>query len=242
MNNNLKFYEWLGGLIDADGGFYVSKPSEKQKSYGSIEITMHSKEIQTLYLIKTYCQGQVTPRIGVNAVRWRLHKREPLIELLNKISGNIHVERRQIQFKKICQLYNIEYKTPNVLTYDNAWFSGFFSGEGSIYVNKTNFMAVLSVSQKENNILKEIQHIYKGNIHFDISWNGWIWQCNNFNCDYILNYFQNNPLYNPYKQAKIRGFKRFLFFKRNNYHLDSTKKKRLLHYINLLNTINNRND
>jgi len=228
--DNIKFFEWLGGLIDADGGFYISK-----KGYGSVEITMHLKEIQTLYQIKAKCQGQVSLRKGAQAARWRLHKRELLIDLLTKISGNIRVEKRQLQYQKICKLYNIEYKIPRKLIYDNAWFAGFFSGEGCLYLNKNNFLATLSVSQKEKAILEKIKSIYKGNIYFDISWNGWIYQCNNFDCEYILEYFEKNPLLNPFKQSKIRGFKRFLYFKKMKYHLDIKKQKRLFHYIKLFN-------
>lgn len=232
--NDIQFYEWLGGLIDADGGFYVSK-----QGYGSIEITMHLKEIQTLYLIKKKCQGQVFLRTGTQAARWRLHKREPLIKLLINLSGNIRVEKRQLQFQKICEIYNVEYKTPQKLTYNNGWFSGFFCGEGSLYINKTNLMVVLSVSQKEENILKNIQFIFKGNIHYDISstkWRySWIWQCNNFNCEFVLDYFDKYSVLNPYKIAKFRGLRRFLFYKKEKYHLDINKKKLLLNYIKIFN-------
>lgn len=232
--NSINFYEWLGGLIDADGGFYISKAG-----YGCIEITMHSNEIQTLYKIKSICHGQISHRKGVNAVRWRLHKREYLINLLKNLSGHIRVKKRQIQYQKILQIYNIEYKQPKNLTKNNAWFSGFFSGEGCFYINPNNFMATLSVSQKEIDILEDIKLLFKGNIYFDKSWQGWIWQCNNFTCEYVLEYFNQYCLYNPYKQAKIRGFKRFLFFLRNKYHLDASKKKRIIHYIKLLNKIKN---
>nr|NP_042245.1 hypothetical protein [Prototheca wickerhamii]AAD12632.1 orf234.2, group I orf in cox1 intron 3 [Prototheca wickerhamii] len=229
---NFKFYEWLGGLIDADGEFYISK-----SGYGSIEITMHIKEIQTLYFIKSECQGKVTLRKGVNVARWRLHKQEPLIETLTKLLGNIRIAKRQIQYQKICKIYDIDYKIPHLLTYDNAWFSGFFTGKGCISINKTNFMAVISVSQKEKDILENIQYIFKGNISFDISLKIWIWQCNNFDCEYLLTYFEKNNILNPYKQAKIRGFKRFLFYKAQKYHLDPLKRKRLLHFIKKFNSI-----
>nr|QOZ41719.1 LAGLIDADG homing endonuclease [Prototheca wickerhamii] len=245
--NSINFYEWLGGLIDANGEFIVSNTSldisledsaNTKAGCGSIEIIMHSNEIQTLYKIKSICHGQVSHRKRVNAVRWRLHKRDSLIKVLNNLSGNIRVKKRQIQYQKISQLYNIEYKNPKNLTYHNAWFSGFFSGKGWLYINNNNFMATLLVSQKEKTILESIQSIFKGNIYFDKSFNqSWVWQCNDFDCEYILEYLDQYLLYNPYKQAKIRGFKRFLFFKKNNYHLDTLKKKRLIHYIKLLNKI-----
>jgi len=46
------FNDWLAGLIDADGGFYLSK-----QGYASCERTMHSKEVQTLAFIQKETLG-----------------------------------------------------------------------------------------------------------------------------------------------------------------------------------------
>jgi|SRR5215211_5670965 hypothetical protein len=51
------FNDWLAGLIDADGGFYLSK-----QGYASCEITMHSKEVQTLAFIKSGCGIRMQPQ------------------------------------------------------------------------------------------------------------------------------------------------------------------------------------
>ena len=80
--SDAEFNDWLAGLIDADGGFYLSK-----QGYASCEIIMHSKEVQTLAFIKR--RGKVTPRAGSNSVRWRLHKAQGIDELLHRINGRI---------------------------------------------------------------------------------------------------------------------------------------------------------
>ncbi len=222
-----QFFEWLGGLIDADGGFYISK-----KGYGCIEITMHIKEIQTLYFIKKKCHGSVSLRAGAQAARWRLHRKQHLLYICSGLSGHIRTLNRQSQFIKICKTYNLHYKVPETLRYENAWFSGFFSGEGCLYINKNTFQCTISVSQKEKNILYSIQRIYKGNIFFDISWQGWVWQLSNKHyCNQVLDYFSKYSTQNPYKQAKIKSFKRFLIYKEKGYHLDPLKKEKLVHFI-----------
>lgn len=51
--SDAEFNDWLAGLIDADGGFYLSK-----QGYASCEIIMHSKEVQTLAFIKSQIRWQ----------------------------------------------------------------------------------------------------------------------------------------------------------------------------------------
>lgn len=58
------FKNWLAGLIDSDGGFYISK-----KNYISCEITMHEKEVQTLYFLKEKLGGSVSKREKTKAFR-----------------------------------------------------------------------------------------------------------------------------------------------------------------------------
>ncbi len=227
MNNGNNFFEWFGGLVDASGNFYVSK-----KGYGCIEVIMHKSEIQTLHFIKKNCGGSISSRKGVQAVRWRLHKEKQVLLVCEGLLGHIHTLKRQAQFKKICETYKLDYKIPECFTYENAWFSGFFCGEGCLYINKKTFQVTLSVSQKEKYILCQIQKLYNGNIFFDISWYGWVWQVTKMaDCNQLLNYFHKNPLRNPYKQAKTKSIERFLIYKEKGYHLDILKRKKLLHYI-----------
>ena len=227
MNNN--FFEWFGGLVDADGGFYVSK-----KGYGSLEVTMHENEIQTLHFIKKNCGGSIYPRKGIKAVRWRLHNKKQLVIVCQGLLGHIRVFKKQTQLKKICEIYKLDYKIPESLTYENGWFSGFFCGEGCVSINKKTFQITLSVAQKEKDILSQIQKLYKGNLFFDISWCGWVLQVTSKNdCNELLNYLKKTPIRNPYKQAKLKSIERFLIYKEKGYHLDISKRKRLINFLKL---------
>lgn len=228
-NESCQFNQWLAGLLEADGGFYISK-----KGFASCEITMHESEVQTLHYIKSLCKGSVAPRTKAQAFRWRLHKKQPLIELCHRVNGHLRTEKTQKQFHDICVLYNIEMKTPKKLCLENAWFSGFFCGDGSFSLNRVNFTATISLDQKDLTILQEIQNLFGGIISFNQSWNGWKWSTNNTAlCKVICSYFTENPLHNPYKQAKMKSFVRFLGYRDRHYHLDPLQRKRLLHFIDL---------
>ncbi len=61
-----KFNEWLGGLIDGDGSFILSK-----KGYASLEITMDIRDEHCLYLIKQKYGGSVKLRSGSKSLRYR---------------------------------------------------------------------------------------------------------------------------------------------------------------------------
>lgn len=55
IDNN--FVNWFAGLIDSDGGFYISKAG-----YASCEITMAAHEKDTLDYVQSRLGGTVTPR------------------------------------------------------------------------------------------------------------------------------------------------------------------------------------
>jgi len=100
----VSFNEWLGGLIDADGGFYVSK-----SGYLSCEITVALNEVESLHKIKSRFGGSVSVRSKVRAVRWRLHKKEGLIHLLDRLNGLLFIKQRQ--YTRAVALYYADYKT-----------------------------------------------------------------------------------------------------------------------------------
>ena len=119
--------EWLGGLIDGDGCFLLSK-----KGYGSLEITKDLRDEHCLNIIKNRYGGSVKLRSGVKAVRYRLHHKEGLLKLINDINGHIRNPIRILQLHKICHHYNITFISSLPLTRFNRWFSGFLDADGTI--------------------------------------------------------------------------------------------------------------
>jgi hypothetical protein len=114
-----------------------------------------------------------------------------------------------------------------------GWLSGFFEGDGYVNLNSLTYQITLSISQKQINILENIQQIYGGNIYFDKSWNGYKWEISNKSeLINIFKYFSLFPLRSS-KNSDIISAKRFFRYKLLNYHLDETKQSMLNHFIKL---------
>jgi hypothetical protein len=161
-SNEKRRNEWLAGLIDSDGSFLLSK-----KGYGSLEITMDLRDEHALQIIKNVYGGSIKLRSGANALRYRLHHKSGLISLINDVNGQIRNSNRLIQLNKLCDKYNLILIYPEKLTYNNGWLSGFFDGDGTITINKTNTQLSISLSQKTSELLIPLIDIYKGNVYID---------------------------------------------------------------------------
>jgi ubiquinol-cytochrome c reductase cytochrome b subunit len=222
-------YHWLAGLIDADGGFYVSRDR-----YVSCEITMHENEIQTLHWIKRSLGGSITPRTKKKAVRWRLHRRDSLEHLLHNVNGLFQTERLRLQFEKACHVHHITVLEKSPISLTNAWFSGFFCGDGAFSINRTaGFQPSVSISQKEKAVLDEIESVAGGKVYYDKSWDGWIWWMDVRTNRDILEVFQRFSLHNPLKQARLKSMIRFLGYLDRGLHRDPLSQARLHHFVTL---------
>ena len=69
-SKNKNFTQWLAGLIDGDGCFYLTK-----KGYASLEITMDIRDEHALQIIKNVYGGSIKLVAGARALRYCLrHK------------------------------------------------------------------------------------------------------------------------------------------------------------------------
>ena len=198
-NKEKKFNEWLAGLIDGDGCFQVSK-----KGYTSLEIVMETRDKHCLYIIKQKFGGSVKIKSDVNWVRFRLHDKKGILLVVNAINGFIRNPNRLIQLGKICEKYEINLKYPEPLTYDNAWFSGFFDADGSIYLNLLSSQVMITASQKNKFLLDSLVSLYGGTIYPMVKQEAFKWTV--FRKDEIadlLTYFENNPS----RSAKMKRLK-----------------------------------
>ena len=160
----LKWIQWLAGLIDGDGSFLLSK-----KGYASLEITMDIRDEHALQIVKNVYGGSIKLRSGANALRYRLHHKSGLLKIINDVNGHIRNSNRLVQLNKICHKYDISLIYPQKLTFDNAWLSGFFDADGTVTINSTNTQLSISVSQKTSELLQHLIEIYSGNIYIDRS-------------------------------------------------------------------------
>lgn len=154
-------------MIDGDGCFLLSK-----KGYSSLEITMDIRDVRALTIIQNVYGGSIKLRSGANAVRYRLHHKEGLLNLLNHVNGHIRNPIRLIQFNKILTHFNINIIYPCRLSYHNAWTSGFFDADGTITINNNTLQLSVSIGQKTPETLHPLTDIFKGHVYVDRGGNG----------------------------------------------------------------------
>jgi len=188
--NNKKFNEWLAGLIDGDGCFQLSK-----KGYASLEIVMELRDKHCLYQIKDKFGGSVKLRAGDNHLRYRLHHKAGLLDLINAVNGLIRNPVRILQLGKICDKYGINLIDPQPLTYNSGWFAGFFDSDGSIYMNDSSGQIFITVNQKNRFLLDALVELYGGTIYIMVKQGAFKWTCYKKNEILFLvnNYFKVNP-------------------------------------------------
>ena len=165
------FNEWLSGLIDGDGSLLVNK-----KEYVSCEITMSLHDEYALRYIQNKLGGSIKLRSGTKAIRYRLHNKNGMINIINRINGKIRHTARLKQLNLVCSVLDIEFLLPDKLHDKHGWFSGFFDAEGTITFSfKGSYLIPQLTISVCNKLLIDIYYfkeILGGNIYYDRSLNG----------------------------------------------------------------------
>ena len=205
--DSFNFNQWLGGLIDGDGYFGISRTH-----YVSCEITVHLTEIQVLYKIKDLFGGSVTLRNSTNTCRWRLHSARGMKFLIEKINGFILSEKRYRQFEAICKILKIEGHR-SALEKDSSWLVGFFDAEGHIRINPLTSQPSVTIAQKDYLILYNIAKVWKGYVVYDRSLEAWVWIVTDISAlSEFSDYLFYHKLQMPLKQARLHTFRRYLLY------------------------------
>lgn len=164
-------YAWMGGIIDGDGCFLVSK-----QGYTSCEITMSIQDEFPLSVFKTSFGGSLKPRSGMKAIRYRLHHTTGMILLVNSIMPFINNPIRIQQLQKVCFALSIPYIPPIHLSPKSSWFAGFWDADGTITLNSTGQITI-SVTNKYAYLPQLYATHFGGACYFDKAQNGyWKWQ------------------------------------------------------------------
>jgi hypothetical protein len=71
-------------------------------------------------MIKDRLGGNLNILRGNKAVRFKLHKYDAMVSLVNNINGLLRTPNRIEQLKLVCLIYGIEYKDPIKLEFNNA--------------------------------------------------------------------------------------------------------------------------
>ena len=166
------FNEWFGGLIDGDGSLLISK-----SGYISCEITMSLNDEYALRYVQNKLGGSIKLRSGTKALRYRLHNKEGVINLINRINGKIRHSARLKQLNLLCTKLHIQLLMPDKLHNNHGWFSGFFDADGTITMSckgkSSNPQLTISVTNKLLTDVIHYKEIFNGNIYFDKAQNGY---------------------------------------------------------------------
>jgi hypothetical protein len=219
---NQSFNEWLAGVIDGDGCFLLSK-----KGYASLEITMDIRDKHCLYLIKQKfggsikikapkgrreqrtskarlcrppCPGGSTEAKGAPYLRYRLHHRKGLLDLIHSVNGNIRNPTRVVQMHKICDKYEIPLLYADSLSLENGWLSGMIDSDGSVYLNLQSDQIVISIAQKNKLLLDPLLPIYGGSIYIQKQTQAFKWVV--FRKEQLLALLKYFQCYAPLRSAK----------------------------------------
>ena len=156
-NTSQDFNEWLSGLIDGDGKFFVSK-----KGYANFKVVMKKEDTLALYTIKHEFGGSI--KEISSGLKYKLAHKEGLIKLVNSVNGLIRNPSKMLQLDKVCKLYGVKFEMPKPLTFYNGWFSGFIDSDGSVYYNEKLDQLIFSVTQKNKYLLDPLLKLYSGRI------------------------------------------------------------------------------
>jgi len=162
--SELTWNQWLAGLIDGNGCFLVSK-----SGYTSCEITMGIEDERALFEIKQKLGGSVKLRAGLSAIRYRLHHKAGMIDLITRVDGHIRNSVRLKQLELVCKTLNITFKEPSELNKFNGWYSGFFDADGTVtYSIKDGYpQLTISVTNKLEENVKHFEKDFSGKVYFD---------------------------------------------------------------------------
>lgn len=102
---------------------------------------------------------------------------------------------------------------------NNYWLAGFFDAEGYLNVNRANLQCTITLTQKEADILYTIQKEMGGAVHYDKSWQGYIYSASSkLDLEKWFSYFSTYALKCSKKVILLKRFKRIILFKSKRYH------------------------
>ena len=173
-NSDIKWCQWLAGLIDGDGSFYLTK-----KGYVSLEITMDIRDEHALQQVKNVYGGSIKLVSGKKALRYSLRHKSGILSIIRDVNGEIRNSYRLTQLNKICLKYDIVLVYPKKMQHNNGWLSGFFDADGTITLNKNNGQLAIALTQKTGELLQPFTDLYGGSIYIDRTTNSYKWYITN---------------------------------------------------------------
>jgi hypothetical protein len=212
------FFKWLAGFVDGDGYF----GHYEKRNQTSLDIAQASWNLHLLEQLREKFGGSLTKLNRgekSNTYNYRLAKKDNLIQLLHGVNGYIRTTSRTVQFKKFCNLYNITYIEPNVLTPDDPYLAGMFDADGCINLYHTGLNKgrglTIRMSAKYKSDIECYKTLYNGGITTSTTkdcseWNIGAQKNVLFAQEYLVKYVKSNksirlklvPLFYELKEIK----------------------------------------
>jgi hypothetical protein len=185
-----EFGSFLAGLID--GGGHISKQ-------GHLLILFHEKDISVAYYIKKMLNhGNIKKVEGYNAYNLKYVGQYQKITkiILNKLKQPKRIKQFNNYF--IYSIEGVSTKPNTDCLLKNYWLAGFIQANGSFIIktlrrlNKIESQIVVQIDQKDDFLLKQIQHTFSGYIGYREPWESCYYSSHSFlNAIKLINYLDN---------------------------------------------------
>lgn len=174
---------------------------------------MELRDVACLNKILERYGGYIKETPHANAIRFRLHNKAGIEQVINDVNGLIQNPVRIAQLEQVCSLYNVQVLQPVKVEYSSAYLSGLFDTDGSVYYNKLSMQVFITVSQKDRYLLDLLATVWGGVVRSSNA-NGtafkWTVSKKSDVLDLIDNYFHWNNCLSA-KQQKLGLVKQFYY-------------------------------
>jgi len=170
---SLEFKQWFAGLTDGDGYIYVNK-----KGQVGFELTLNSLDEKVLRILQNKFGGNIHPKAGLNAVRYRTQQKDTVYKIIQCLNGLVINNIRLAQLHKACLALNIPILDPQLPDINSAYISGLFDSDGYINIYKSfysdtyRYQLTIAISNKSFCNIEFLTLVIGSKIYFDKRLNG----------------------------------------------------------------------
>jgi LAGLIDADG endonuclease len=216
-----EFGSFLAGLID--GGGHISKQ-------GHLLILFHEKDVSVAYYLKKMLNyGNIKKVEGYNAYNFKCVYSQGLAKITRLILDKLKQPKRIKQFNNYLIKIGAKSTKPNTdCLLKNYWLAGFIQADGSFVIktirrlNKIESQIVVQIDQRDDFLLKQIQHTFSGYIGCREPWESYYYSSLRFlNAIKLINYLDNYQVMGATLTAYWLWRKAYLILQ-NSKHLEHT--------------------
>lgn len=239
FNSNIN-YEWLAGLIQADGSFVIRSNRSEYVLYISQSIS----DIQLLYKIKKMLGfGSVRILENKKIGHYVLQKSSFIKLLLINLKGYF-ISLKKIKYNLFLTYHNLIFLDKNIsfINFNNGWLAGFIDGDGSFYASyiknknmKCGYQLQIrfAITQKDLYCLKPIAFLFNKKVKYNKKGFYYFIISDSINLNLLINYINEYPLLSK----KAISYNKWLKL----YNLYSTKDHLLMKPDYLIKSVNDIN-